>query len=339
MNSFGRWFRISMYGESHGVELGIIVDGCPAGIPLGIADFGPDLRRRKGGTRGTTARVEKDLPEIRSGVFRGRTTGAPIAIGFGNADQKSEDYEIIGAVPRPGHADWVAWNKFGGFQDYRGGGHFSGRLTLGLVAAGVIAKKLIRPVKVEASLREACGSADVSDVVDRAMARKDSIGGIVECRSSNVPAGLGEPFFDSAESLISHLIFSIPAVRGVEFGDGFAAALMKGSGHNDAIIDIGGKTRTQHAGGINGGITNGNPLYFRVAVKPTPSIGRPQRSIHLETGKMVVLKIRGRHDACIALRMPVIVEAATAIVLADLMLGEQRIARVSNRGGTRFPGK
>ena len=328
MNSFGRLFRVTIFGESHGCGVGVVVDGCPAGIPLDARDFGPDLQRRKGGARGTTTRIEADCPVIQGGVFAGRTTGAPIAIFFENADARSADYESVVDIPRPGHADFTARIKFGGYQDPRGGGHFSGRLTLGLVAAGVIAKKTIVPVTVEARLCEAGGSGDIEKAVERAMAESDSIGGIVECRSSSMPAGLGEPFFDSAESLISHLVFSIPAVRGIEFGDGFAGAAMKGSQHNDAIVDAGGRTRTQHAGGINGGITNGNPLRFRIAVKPTSSIARPQTTFNLKSGEMAESKIPGRHDACIALRMPVIAEAATAIVLADLLLLEQRVPRV-----------
>ena len=341
MNSFGRLFRVTIFGESHGRGLGVVVDGCPAGIPLDARDFAPDLQRRKGGARGTTARIEADCPVLQSGVFDGWTTGAPIAILFENADARGADYESIVDIPRPGHADFTARIKFGGYPDCRGGGHFSGRLTLGLVAAGVVAKKTIMPVTVEARLCEAGGSGDIEKAVERAMAENDSIGGIVECRSSSVPAGLGEPFFDSAESLISHLVFSIPAVKGIEFGAGFAGAAMMGSRHNDPFINAGGKTRTHHAGGISGGITNGNPLRFRIAVKPTPSISRPQTTFNLKSGKMTELKIAGRHDVCIALRMPVIAEAATAIVLADLLLLEQRVPRVAkgkkkrNSKGTR----
>lgn len=328
MNSFGRLFRVSIFGESHGCGLGVVVDGCPAGIPLDADDFAPDLQRRKGGVRGTTARIEADGPVIQSGVFNGRTTGMPIAVFFENADARPADYESVVDIPRPGHADFTARIKFGGYQDYRGGGHFSGRLTLGLVAAGVIAKKTILPVTVEARLCEAGGSGDIGKAVECAMAENDSIGGIVECQSSSVPAGLGEPFFDSAESLISHIVFSIPAVRGIEFGAGFAGAAMKGSQHNDAIVDAAGKTGTHHAGGISGGITNGNPLRFRIVVKPTPSISGPQATFNLKSKEMAELKIPGRHDVCIALRMPVIAEAATAIVLADLLLLEQRVPRV-----------
>ena len=329
MNSFGRLFRISIFGESHGPAVGVLIDGCPAGVPLAETDFEADLGRRRAGARGTTPRAEADRPVLLSGVFQGRTTGAPILVRFENSAQDLAAYEAIKDTPRPGHADFTGWKKYGGFNDYRGGGHFSGRLTVGLVAAGVVAKKLIRPVEVEARLVEAGGSPDVAAAVDSAAAEKDSVGGVVACEARNVPAGLGEPFFDPAESLLSHILFAIPAVRGVEFGTGFAAARMRGSAHNDPIAGADGRTETNHAGGINGGITNGNPIVFRVAVKPTASIGRPQRTADLRTGKAVEIAVAGRHDTCIALRVPVVVEAAAAVVLADLMLLEQLIPRVA----------
>jgi chorismate synthase len=328
MNSFGRLFRISIFGESHGPSVGVLIDGCPAGVPLAAEDFAADIDRRRPGAPGTTSRAEADIPDLASGLFRGRTTGAPILIRFANAAQDSEAYEAIRTTPRPGHADFAAWKKSGGFNDDRGGGAFSGRLTVGLVAAGVLAKKLIVPIEVEARLIEAGGSADIERAVEDALRDKDSVGGIVTCEARNVPAGLGEPFFDSVESLLGHLVFSIPAVRGIEFGAGFAAAGMRGSQHNDAIVSADGGTSTNNAGGINGGITNGNPLVFRVAFKPTASIGRPQKTVDLETGEPREITVGGRHDACIARRAPVIVEAAAAIVLADLMLLEQVVPRV-----------
>ena len=217
--------------------------------------------------------------------------------------------------------------KYGGFEDYRGGGHFSGRLTLGLVAAGVIAKKLINPVLVTATLQEAGGSTDIETAIEAAVNKRDSIGGIIGCTVSCVPIGLGEPFFDSVESLISHMMFSIPAVKGIEFGSGFAGSRMWGSENNDMLISTEGKTSTNHAGGINGGIANGNDIVFRTAVKPTSSTHRKQHTMNLVTGQMVDLEIEGRHDTCIALRVPVIVEAATALVLADLMMQEGIIGR------------
>jgi chorismate synthase len=320
MNNFGKLFRVSIYGESHGKEIGILVDGCPPGLELSEKAFEADLLRRKSGAKGTTPRLESDTPLIKSGVFNGKTTGAPILIAFENKNVESKDYDSLKDTPRPGHADFSAAKKYGGFNDYRGGGHFSGRLTLGLVAAGVIAKKIIAPVKITASLVEAGGERDIEKAVNKALEMKDSIGGMIECEVVNVPVGWGEPFFDSMESMLSHMIFSIPAVKGIEFGAGFGAARMKGSECNDMIIDAGGKTETNHAGGINGGITNGNPLLFRVAVKPTSSISLPQRTVNLKTGEQVDLTIQGRHDRCIALRVPVVVECAAAIVLADLMM-------------------
>jgi chorismate synthase len=225
--------------------------------------------------------------------------------------------------------------KYGGFNDYRGGGHFSGRLTLGLVAAGVIAKKIISQVQINATLIEAGGEQDINKAIDRAIQNEDSIGGIVECCVENISVGLGEPFFDSVESLLSHAVFSIPAIKGIEFGSGFQAAKMFGSEHNDSIADSTGRTITNYAGGINGGITNGNPLIFRVAVKPTSSISKSQNTLNLATGKQEELKVRGRHDACIALRVPVVLEAVTAIVLTDLMLLEQKNPRVISENSAR----
>lgn len=328
MNTFGYIFRVSIYGESHGEQVGVLIDGCPAGLPVTEVDFTHDLLRRKSGAKGTTPRIEEDKPKILSGVFNGKTTGAPLLIAFDNKNTKSEDYQQLQNFPRPGHADFTAKLKYGGYNDYRGGGHFSGRLTLGLVAAGVIAKKLIHPVSINATLIEAGGEKNIENAIDNAIKKNDSIGGIVECRAEQVPVGLGEPFFNSVESLLSHIIFAVPAIKGIEFGAGFDAARMFGSEHNDELIDSSGKTATNFAGGINGGITNGNSLVFRVAVKPTSSISKPQHTLNLESGKTEKLEVKGRHDACIALRVPVVVEAATAIVLADLMLAEQKIPKV-----------
>lgn len=328
MNSFGRYFRISLFGESHGEEVGIVIDGCPAGLHLKIEDFSKDLRRRQAGVAGTTSRHELDIPQIKSGLLNGRASGSPLCLVLQNRDAKPKDYLSIQNTPRPGHADFVAFHKYGGFNDPRGGGHFSGRLTACLVSAGVIAKKIIVPAKVEAALLEAGGSKDINKAVRSASKEKDSIGGIVECRAKEVPKGLGEPFFDSVESLISHLVFAIPGIKGIEFGAGFACSRMKGSECNDSILNKEGKTKTNHAGGINGGITNGNELFFRVAVKPPSSIAKKQSTINLHTGEPVNICVEGRHDVCIALRMPVIIEAVVAIVLADLMLAEQKIPRI-----------
>lgn len=320
MNSFGRLFRVSIFGESHGEYVGVVIDGCTAGLPLSVEDFSADLERRKPGAKGTTPRKEDDAPEIVSGIFNNKATGAPITILFKNGNTRSADYEKQRAVPRPGHADFVASKKFNGFQDYRGGGHFSGRLTVALVAAGVIAKMILGEVKVSSTILEIGGETDLDKGLQKAIDAKDSIGGIIECRVRGLPIGLGEPFFDSAESLISHAVFAIPAVRAIEFGTGFAAAKMFGSKHNDAIENVEGKTTTNHAGGIVGGITNGNEIVFRIAIKPTSSTPQEQQSLNTETNKVEPFSIKGRHDLCIALRVPVVLEAATAIVFADLML-------------------
>jgi len=329
MNSFGRLFRVSVFGESHGDCVGVTIDGCPAGLPLSAGDMMRDLERRKGGIhKGTTPRKEEDFPDIKSGVFNGKTTGFPITIIFENKNIRSEDYENQRSIPRPGHADWVAHQKFGGNEDYRGGGHFSARLTTGLVAAGAIAKKLMASITIQASVVEVGGEKDTEKGLQKAIDAKDSVGGIVECKVSGIPVGLGEPFFDSLESQLAHILFAIPAVKGVEFGSGFEAARMFGSEHNDAIVDRSGKTRTNHAGGVVGGISNGNELVFRIAVKPTSSTPKEQNSLNWNTGQTENFSIKGRHDLCVALRAPVIVEAATALVLADFMMLEQKIPRV-----------
>lgn len=328
MNSFGKIFRLSIFGESHGNGVGIVIDGVPAGLPLTFSDFKTDLSRRRAGAKGTTPRIEADLPRFTSGLFNDHTTGAPLTIQFENTNTRSKDYEKLRETPRPGHADFAASQKFGGFEDYRGGGHFSARITLGLVAAGIIAKKLISPIHIEAKLIEAGGLTDIETAIEKAVEEKDSIGGIIECRATNMPVGLGEPFFDSLESVLSHMIFSIPAVKGIEFGSGFQAAKMKGSEHNDRIISIDGKTDTNYAAGINGGISNGNDLVFRIPIKPTSSTSKVQHTMNVKTGKMTDLKVEGRHDLCVALRAPVIVECATAIVLADMMMQAQKLPRV-----------
>ncbi len=335
MNSFGRIFRVNIFGESHGESVGVNIDGCPAGLPLIVNDFSEDIERRKGGTqKGTTPRKEDDIPLFKSGIYRDLTTGAPITILFENNNTRSSDYEKLRAVPRPGHADFVASKKFAGFEDYRGGGHFSGRLTVALVAAGVIAKKILgnfsengNGITVKAFITEIGGEPDAEKGLQKAIDQKDSIGGIVECRVSGLPIGLGEPFFDSVESVVSHAVFAIPAVRGIEFGTGFAAAKMFGLEHNDAIEDETGRTRTNHAGGIVGGITNGNELVFRIAIKPTSSTPKEQQTFSYESNAVETFSVKGRHDLCIALRVPVVLEAVTAIVLADLMLLEQRVKR------------
>ncbi len=320
MNSFGKLYRVSLFGESHGPAIGVVIDGCPPGIPLEAEDFKTDLSRRRSGKKGTTPRTEADLPEILSGVYNGFTSGSPITVIARNTNVDSKAYEDFKNIPRPGHADFTAEQKYSGFADPRGGGHFSGRITWGLVVAGVIAKKIFSPMQVIASLIEAGGSTDIEGQVAKALEEGDSIGGIIECRVENTLKALGEPFFYSVESAISHIVFSVPAIKGIEFGSGFGAAKMKGSEHNDPFVDETGKTLTNNASGINGGITNGNDIIMRVAVKPTSSIGREQRTFNFARKEVTTLKVEGRHDTCIALRIPVIIEAAVSVALCDLYL-------------------
>ena len=331
MNTFGRKFRVSIFGESHGELIGVVLDGVQPGIELSEEDFVQDLARRKSGAKGTTPRIEEDRPMLVSGVYEGCTTGAPLTIVFRNMNTKSSDYSQFAAMPRPGHADLTAALKWDDYQDPRGSGHFSGRLTLPIVAAGVVAKKMLysltildeTPAKeVNARLVELGGSSDEQtwqEAIDKAMEEGDSLGAVVECTVPEIDPGYGEPFWDSVESTIAHAIFSIPGVRGLEFGDGFQAARMKGSEHNDPI-GADGRPLKNGAGGVNGGITNGAPLTFRVAFKPTSSIRKAQQTFNFQTGEMDTLEIKGRHDACFALRTPVVVEAMTAIALADLAL-------------------
>ena len=345
MNTFGRRYRVSIFGESHGELIGVTLDGVPSGLELSEQDFTEDILRRKSGAKGTTPRIEADQPMIVSGVFEGHTTGAPLTIVFKNTNTHSSDYSLFSAMPRPGHADLTAALKWDDCQDPRGGGHFSGRLTLPIVAAGVVAKKMLSDLTmldetpcnaVNARIVELGGIAlkDVStsldmtdkqlpqewkDAIDQAIKDGDSLGAIVECVVPNIDPGYGEPFWDSVESQIAHAVFAIPGVRAIEFGDGFNAAAMKGSEHNDPIGEDGRPTKNG-AGGINGGITNGAPISFRVAFKPTSSIRKAQQTFNFATGEMDTLEVPGRHDACFALRASVVVEAMTAIVLADLAL-------------------
>ena len=342
MNTFGRRFRVSIFGESHGELIGVVLDGVPEGLELSAQDFEYDIQRRKSGAKGTTPRREDDIPELVSGVYEGHTTGAPLTIVFRNNNTRSADYSLFEAMPRPGHADLTAALKWEDCQDPRGSGHFSGRLTLPVVAAGVVAKKMLQDAtildetplnSVEAKIVELGGiSRDFStplemagvmpqewqDAIDEAIAEGDSLGAVIECTVPDIDPGYGEPFWDSVESVIAHAIFSIPGVRGLEFGDGFKASAMKGSEHNDPIgPDC--RPLKNGAGGVNGGITNGAPLKFRVAFKPTSSISKPQQTFNFATGEMDILEVKGRHDVCFALRAPVVVEAMTAIALADLV--------------------
>ena len=351
MNTFGRKFRVTVFGESHGEAIGVVLDGVPAGLDLCEADFENDVLRRKSGAKGTTPRLESDAPQILSGVYEGHTTGAPLTILFRNENVKSQDYSQFAAMPRPGHADLTAALRWDDCNDPRGGGHFSGRMTLPVVAAGVVAKKVLADATIlddtpfssvnarivalggisewhdELELGESVAqndnanelSAEWQDALERAAAAGDSLGAVVECVVPNMDSGYGEPFWDSVESVIAHAVFAIPGVRGIEFGDGFKAAAMRGSEHNDPIGPDARPVKNG-AGGVNGGLTNGAPIVFRVAFKPTSSISRAQQTFNFETGEMDTLEIKGRHDVCFALRCPVIVEAMTAIALADLAL-------------------
>lgn len=352
MNTFGRKFRVTVFGESHGEAIGVVLDGVPAGLELCEADFENDLLRRKSGANGTTPRLESDAPIILSGVFEGHTTGAPLTILFRNENVKSQDYAQFAAMPRPGHADLTAALRWDDCNDPRGGGHFSGRMTLPIVAAGVVAKKILSDAtildetpcgeinaeivelggisKSHVERAEASGEDALNDnknemlvewqeAIAQAAKDGDSLGAVVECIVPDIDPGYGEPFWDSVESMIAHAVFAIPGVRGIEFGDGFKAAAMKGSEHNDPIGPDARPTKNG-AGGVNGGLTNGAPIVFRVAFKPTSSISRAQQTFNFESGEMDTLEIKGRHDVCFALRCPVIVEAMTAIALADLAL-------------------
>lgn len=328
MNRFGNSFGITIFGESHGPAAGVVLDGVPAGMPLSAEDFEEDLARRRAGAAGTTPRREEDRPEIVSGLYEGHTTGAPLTLLFRNGDARPADYRAFATHYRPSHADFTAARKFDGFNDPRGGGHFSGRLTLALVAAGVAAKRILGgPVRFATRIAEIggeCRPEHFDAVLAAAQAAGDSVGGVVECRVEGLPVGWGEPFFDSVESLAAHLLFAVPGIKGVEFGDGFAAARMRGSEHNDPILNASGETATNHAGGVAGGLTNGNPLTVRAAFKPTASIAREQLTFDAATGGMEPLRIAGRHDVCIALRGAVVVEAAIAVTLAELKLRSRK---------------
>ena len=323
MNHFGRLFQVNIFGESHGECVGVLVDGVIPGIKLDESDFEKDLARRKSGALGTTPRIEEDKVFIESGVFNGYTTGAPILLKFLNNNTKSKDYSNLVSHPRPSHADYVANIKYDGFNDYRGGGAFSARLTLGIVSAGVIAKKIINQIKFDTKIINLGGETNPNNfenVLTDVVKSGDSIGGIVNIKIDNVPQGLGEPYFDSIESTLSHLLFSVGGVKGVEFGAGFDGVKFRGSQFNDLIIDKNGKTKTNNNGGINGGITNGNQIDIKVFVKPTPSISKDQDTYNFKDNKVETLSIKGRHDAAIILRAQVVLEAMCAIGLADSYL-------------------
>ena len=349
-NSFGTSVSVTLFGESHGPEIGAVIDGLAPGLPVDESFIASQLSLRRPAGKISTARQEADAFRIVSGVFEGRTTGTPLALLIPNADTRSGDYER-GPV-RPGHADYTAYIKYHGFEDYRGGGHFSGRITAALVAAGAIvipalkAKGVLIGTHIArcagiddapfgdnpstdlenlnalpfAVLDEDCGIR-MRAAIEEAAARGDSVGGVLETAVTGLPAGVGEPWFDTIESVLSHALFSVPAVKGVAFGDGFALADMTGSEANDPFRMQNGRpvTETNRNGGINGGITNGMPLVFRCAVKPTPSISLEQRTVNPLTGEETSLQISGRHDPAIVHRARVVVDSVTALALCDLL--------------------
>ncbi len=322
-NSFGKIFRITIFGTSHAESVGITIEGAPKGIALIEDIFRADIDRRRPALTGETARHEEDTPIIEGLGPDGKTTGEPITITFKNSDKRSKDYSHLRVHSRPSHADLVQLRKYGNDADIAGGGMASGRMTVALVAAGVVAKEILKGVSFTTRLASVNGVLDCTqfnDIIATASREGDSIGGVVECCVKGIKPTLGEPFFDSAESVISHLLFSIPGVKGVEFGDGFAGTTKRGSERNDLIVDGTGRTLTNNEGGINGGITNGNDIVLRVAIKPTPSIAKAQTTYNFESEATTPLTIGGRHDACIARRAVVVVEAMVAVALADLLL-------------------
>ena len=320
MNGFGKLFNVNIYGESHNKSVGVLIDGIPAGIKLDETDFEMDLMARKPQKSSQTSRVEADKPIIESGLFNGYTTGTPMLIRFENNNTKSNDYKNLVTQPRPGHADFVMNQKYNGYNDYRGGGHTSGRLTVGIVAAGVIAKKITN-FEFETKLVKLGILTDMSkkeEYLNEIVSDKDSVGGVVQITVKNVPIGLGEPYFYSVESAISQILYSIGAVKGVSFGIGFDGCGLLGSEYNDMIIDANGKTSTNNNGGINGGVSNGNDIVVNVFVKPTPSIYKEQQTFDFETNQVSALEIKGRHDSAIVERAMIVLENAVAIALCDL---------------------
>lgn len=300
-----------------------MLSGVPAGISLRAEDFASDLERRRPQSKGETPRHEADEPIVEGVDAEGVTTGDSVTIKFRNTNCKSGDYSHLRLHPRPSHADLTQRMKYGEEYNLAGGGMASGRMTVALVAAGVVAKKMLSGCSFRTELVSVGGvtnKAEFESVISQARLAGDSVGGVVECRVSGVERGLGEPFFDSVESVISHLIFSIPGVKGIEFGDGFEGAKSRGSERNDVIINGEGSTKTNNDGGINGGIANGNDIVLRVAIKPTPSIAKAQQTFNFGSNSIEELRIGGRHDSCIARRAMVIVEAMTAFALADLRL-------------------
>lgn len=360
-NSIGKEFKVTSFGESHGRVIGVVIDGCPAGLPLSEADVQAELDRRiPAQPKIVSERIEKDAVQILSGVFRGFTTGAPICMIVENREVDSSSYEAIKDLPRPGHADYTAHVKYGGFNDYRGGGRFSGRVTVALVMTGAVAKKLlslfgvdvlaytkaighvkmraafnfeeIRERRYETAVRcpDLECAKEMEDAIISARREGDSVGGVIECVALNVPAGVGEPLFDALDADIAKALMAVPAVKGVEFGAGFHVAEMKGSENNDAYFVENGKVaaQTNNAGGILGGLSTGMPLVVRVAVKPTPSIAKMQRTVNLAKMENATVKVDGRHDPCVVPKAVPVVESAVAMVLADHMIRAGFIPKV-----------
>jgi chorismate synthase len=352
-NSIGKEFVVTTFGESHGKVVGVVVDGCPAGLPLLEADFQEELDRRiPSEPKIVSGRVEKDIAKILSGIFNGFTTGAPIALMVENKETQSSDYEAIKDLPRPGHSDYPAHIKYGDFNDYRGGGRFSGRVTVALIMAGTIAKKLldrynidvlayaqsIGTVKTDKKFSAAeirknknaaatrCPDLACAEKMEEAIinARKEgeSLGGVIECIALNMPAGIGEPLFDALDSDLAKALFGVPAVKGVEFGAGFKAAELTGSQNNDAFLLKNGKvlTSTENAGGILGGLSSGMPIMIRVAIKPTPSIAKEQKTINLSSMENAAISVKGRHDPCVVPKAVPAIEATVAITLVDHLI-------------------
>lgn len=358
-STFGQNIRITVFGESHGTGIGLVIDGLPAGESISVDELNRFMVRRAPGQRGTTPRKEKDTPEILSGVQNNVLTGSAVAMIIRNKDHRSDDYHTD--IPRPSHADLNAYLKYGGHMDMRGGGPFSGRITAPLCMAGGIAKQILArrgvaigahlasvgpiedkswdPVQVRPEELESIGAKNfpaicpeaadaMLDFLDRLKDEEDSIGGRIRCMATGVPQGLGEPNYLGFESHLSHLLFAVPGVRGVQFGTGFQAAGMRGSVHNDPIVlsEDGYRTSSNHAGGIVGGITNGMPVSFEVAMKPAASIGQPQRSVRLSNEETAELVIVGRHDPSIAVRAVPVIEACLALTVLDFMEGKNGIA-------------
>jgi chorismate synthase len=360
-NSLGKEFVVTSFGESHGKVVGVVVDGCPAGLPLTEADFQEDLDRRiPADLKIVSERVEKDKAQILSGVFNGLTTGAPIALSVENKEALSSDYETLKDRPRPGHSDYPARVRYGGFNDYRGGGRFSGRVTVALVMAGTVARKLlsrydidvmaytqaIGKVKTEQKFSTAeirknknaaatrCPDLACAEKMEEAIvsARKEgeSLGGVIECIAVNMPPGIGEPLFDALDGDLAKAVFAVPAVKGVEFGAGFKSADLTGSQNNDAFLMKNGKvtTLTEHAGGILGGLSSGMPIMIRVAIKPTPSIAKEQKTVNLSSMEETTISVKGRHDPCVVPKAVPAIEAVVAITLVDHMIRAGYIPKV-----------